>query len=43
MQYVVVEVFILLVLDYIGQPGSKKKIQSHDRLQEFHNKPKGSW
>lgn len=24
MQYVEVEVFILLVLDYIGQPGSKK-------------------
>lgn len=25
MQHVVMEVFILLVLEYIGQPGSKKK------------------
>lgn len=46
MQHVVMEVFILLVLEYIGQPGSKKKkkkIQPHNRLQQFHNKPEAFW
>lgn len=42
MQYVEVEVFILLVLDDIANQAAKN-IQSRNRLQQFHNKSAGSW